>query len=342
MGDALGAPVEFESIDAIRGRFGPAGITEPAEAYGRVGAITDDTQMTLFTAEGLLRAYTRAATKGFFHAAVQLVDHSYGRWLTTQGERYQRWRAGVEDGWLIGVTELHARRAPGNTCLAAMRGERRGTVSEPTNDSKGCGGVMRIAPAGFVGRRYLDSIFELGCDIAALTHGHPSGYLPAGALAEIVARISAGDSLPKALDSADRELRFSSGHEETQAALRAARGLAASGVKPSPEAISALGAGWVGEEALAIAVYCSLVAEDFAHGVRLAVNHSGDSDSTGAIAGNILGTLLGYEAIPAAWIDQLELREVILQISRDLFEAYGGDQSPDPEAGDWWERYPGH
>ncbi len=60
VGDALGAAVEFQSRREITDQFGPAGITEYAPAYGRVGAITDDTQMTLFTIEGLIRAKFRS------------------------------------------------------------------------------------------------------------------------------------------------------------------------------------------------------------------------------------------------------------------------------------------
>jgi ADP-ribosylglycohydrolase len=80
-----------------------------------------------------------------------------------------------------------------------------------------------------------------------------------------------------------------------------------------------LGGGWVGEQALAIAVCCALTAEDFAEGVLRAVNHSGDSDSTGAICGNLLGAQLGEEAIPAAWLAELELREAIARLADDLF-----------------------
>jgi len=56
VGDALGAPIEFDDLAKIRSRFGPAGLRDYAPAYGRVDAFTDDTQMTLFTAEGLIRA----------------------------------------------------------------------------------------------------------------------------------------------------------------------------------------------------------------------------------------------------------------------------------------------
>ena len=183
VGDALGAAVEFRSIDEIRARFGPAGIADPAEAYGRVGAITDDTQMTVFTADGLIRAAVRGRTKGIVHAPT-VVDHAYGRWLAALGERGGRWDDGAPDGWLVDLPALGAWRSPGRTCLSAMRAPAAGTVAAPINQSKGCGGVMRIAPVGLLdGPR---DVFALGCDLAALTHGHPSGYLTAGAMALLI------------------------------------------------------------------------------------------------------------------------------------------------------------
>jgi ADP-ribosylglycohydrolase len=71
--------------------------------------------------------------------------------------------------------------------------------------------------------------------------------------------------------------------------------------------IPELGEGWVGEEALAIALFCALrYPHDWKSGVIAAVNHSGDSDSTGSICGAILGTALGVDAIPRGWVDVLE------------------------------------
>lgn len=128
---------EFLPTSAIRARYGPTGITGYDEVYGRRGAITDDTQMTLFTAEALL---------GGGDPLHQLRD-AYLRWLQTQDEPLPS-----GDG-LLAVLELHSLRAPGNTCLAALRSTRhgaRGTPTDPINDSKGCGGVMRAAPAGLV------------------------------------------------------------------------------------------------------------------------------------------------------------------------------------------------
>jgi ADP-ribosylglycohydrolase len=191
VGDALGAPVEFLSLAEIRGRFGPEGIRDMAPAYGRVGAITDDTQMTLFTAEGLLRAWVRQSTKGICHPP-SVIHHAYLRWLLTQGERPEGIDVGCES-WLYSVGALHARRAPGLTCLSALRTARGfGEPAVAQNSSKGCGGVMRVAPIGLLASRLggHDRVFGLAADVAALTHGHPTGQLSAGFLAVAVAALS--------------------------------------------------------------------------------------------------------------------------------------------------------
>jgi ADP-ribosylglycohydrolase len=338
IGDALGGTLEFLTARQIRERY-ELPITTFVGKTGRViGAITDDTQMTLFTAEGILRAAVRADERGICHPPA-VVHHAYVRWLWTQGERsrsqwprlWENRENGGPDGWLAHLPALHARRAPGNTCLDALRGERMGTREEPLNDSKGCGGVMRIAPVGLLPR---GDAFEVGCELAALTHGHPSGYLGAGVLALLIRRIMEGAelraSLEEALDVLERQPR----HEETSRALHGA--IAAAEARPATAGtVESLGAGWVAEEALAIGVYCALAAgDDFAEGVRLAVNHSGDSDSTGAITGNLLGARLGESAIPQPWLAELELRREIEAIADDLLLDYQGQPA-------WWERYPG-
>ena len=86
------------------------------------------------------------------------------------------------------------------------------------------------------------------------------------------------------------------------------------------EAIHALGEGWVGDEVLAIALYCALKhSHDFDRAIIAAVNHKGDSDSTGAITGNILGAYLGLGKIPQKYTDKLELKDVIFEIADDLY-----------------------
>jgi ADP-ribosylglycohydrolase len=306
--------------------------------------ITDDTQMTLFTAEGLLRAWAGARHHGGPPDFAGATWRSYLCWLATQGEsRNGDLPKESATGWLLGIEGLHRRRAPGTTCLSALRD---GVLSEEgivNNSSKGCGGVMRAAPAGLLAARIhsgdttgtIRLAFEIGCATAALTHGHPSGYYPAGVLAAVIATVVIGGTIVEGIDHSLGFLSGRSGSQETTDAIRKALDLWRDpDVTPSPQVIESLGGGWVGDEALAISLYCALVAgDDFAKGVRLAVNHSGDSDSTGAITGNIMGALLGEEALPAAWLNQLELHEVVRQVGEDLFDTFQGTTA-------WLKRYP--
>lgn len=334
VGDALGAPVEFLHWAGIERQFGTRGIVDFVPAYGQLGAITDDTQMMLFTAEGLLRAWVRGVSRGVCHPP-SVIHHALLRWLLTQGER-----AATEvgrDGWLFGERRLWSRRAPGNTCLAALRASRR--LGEPAgNASKGCGGVMRVAPCAF-----FPNPFAKAADSARLTHGHPTGYLAAGLFADILARLWSGeDSLAAATRTSLAAHGGRPGMEETRRLVGHVLALHAEDMKPTPRRIEQLGGGWVAEEALAIGLWCALSADSLEEGVIRAVNHGGDSDSTGLIAGHFLGLLHGPEAIPARWLDGLELRDVIERIALDISLVPGAYRSDGSEASRAiWERYPG-
>jgi ADP-ribosylglycohydrolase len=330
VGDALGAPVEFIRLDEIRRRFGRDGVTDLVAGDWPAGSITDDTQMTLFTADAMFRGLHRLEDRGIASAPA-MARLAYLRWLHTQGEQVPGLRL---DGWLVDVHGLYERRTPGDTCLSALRAGGTGTRERPINDSKGCGTVMRIAPVGLALRE--DVAFDAGCEVAAVTHGHPTGYLAAGFMAALVRDLVDGAGLRHAAECGLRRLAKVRRHEETTAAVEAALAHADQ-AKPSASVVESLGGGWVAEEALAIGLYCALVARDFAHGVLLAVNHGGDSDSTGAIAGNLLGLMLGEKAIPKPWLERLELRPVITRIADDLWAHFGKERGG---ACDDLDRYP--
>ncbi|WP_235926052.1 ADP-ribosylglycohydrolase family protein [Actinokineospora pegani] len=346
VGDALGAPVEFLTADQIRERYGPDGISELDRAFGGVGHITDDTQMTLFTLEAMIRGHVGRRLGYFDQQPASVIQHAYQRWFHTQGPEWHRAGGSYAmeaepDGWLIRERGLFSRRAPGGTVMGALKsfaaGAERGTIKNKINDSKGCGAVMRAAPCALWSEDPLDA-FVVAAQSGALTHGHPSGYLSAGALAFVVHRLLDGADLPAALTEVRAELITWDDHQETVEILDKAVKLAEAG-RPSPEAIAEeLGGGWVGEEALAIAVCAALVSDDLADALRLAVNHSGDSDSTGSICGNLMGAIHGAQAIPAGWLDKLELREVMEVLCRDsLIEFSTADSLQIP---DWQRRYP--
>ncbi|MEU8530223.1 ADP-ribosylglycohydrolase family protein [Streptomyces sp. NPDC048629] len=329
IGDALGNPVEFLSLDGIRRAYGERGVTGMVpDGDGVTGRVTDDTQMTLFTAEGLIRAHARGTAKGIGGAETTCLLHAYRRWLDTQNYPAPPVRGGddvVRTGWLRTQPWLYARRAPGNACLTGIAARHVPAPSAapgepgPVNpESKGCGSVMRSAPFGLTGGS-PSRAFERAAAASRITHGHPTASASAGAFAAVVAYLLQGESGPAAVLRAMDLLRRHAGHEETTAVLRAAVDLAAAPGAPNAERVESLGAGWVAEEALAIAVYCFLApADSVAEALLLSVNHSGDSDSTGSLCGNLLGAAHGEVQLPPQWLTLTEGRAVIAELADDF------------------------
>ncbi len=320
-GDALGYVVEFWPEHDIFNKFGKNGIT-PARLTK--GYISDDTQMTLFTAAGLLTA-TRDGAK----SAADYRDRigmAYLEWLYTQtaspAERHPAWST----SWLLDVPGLYSRRAPGGTCLSALHSGKFGTVHHPINDSKGCGGVMRVAPIGLFFSDPMQAA-QVAAEAAAVTHGHELGHMPAAALAAIVSDLTHRNApiytaVNHALVLVERLYEGSEHLADFTKLIEDALFLANKGDVSDLQAIHILGEGWVGEEALAIAVYCAVkYSEDFNAAITAAVNHNGDSDSTGAVCGNIVGAHLGFTGIPSENVDRLELSDVILKMAGELYDA---------------------
>ena len=321
VGDALGYPVEFLKLNEIRDKYGEYGIEELEVKFleGK-SLISDDTQMTLFTVEGILNS------KNIEDVSVaKSTFYSYIRWLYTQGypisERYEG-LVQKKESILLNYKELFSQRAPGHSCLTALiypKNNKFGTIEHRVNNSKGCGGIMRVAPAGLYNINNNEEAFKLGCELAAITHGHPTGYLSAGAFSSIISDVCNGVSIEGAVDKAIILLEQSTESEETLNAINKAVILSKEGY-PSPYQLARLGEGWIGEEALSIAIYCALsYSDDFEKALKLAVNHSGDSDSTGAICGNIMGAKLGLSAIPKEWIENLELADLIMEMAEKLY-----------------------
>ena len=358
VGDALGYPVEFLQENQIFSRHGAKGIKayRKDQSTGKV-LVSDDTQMTLFTANGLLVGDTRGALRGIRSEPRVYVMEAYKDWLRTQqwsmDEVIRReQRSGNErSSWLLDVPELYSRRAPGNTCLSALRDgtEYEDYVKAQRNQSKGCGGIMRVAPLAV--RYQVEDIGTLdmeGAQLAAITHGHSLGYMPAAVLVHVINRIvfppegkrmSLREIVVEARDIA-RQLFDGTPHlsELVDIIDRAIR-LSENG-DGDLENIHRLGEGWVAEETLGISLYCALrYQNDFSAGVIAAVNHRGDSDSTGAVTGNILGVYLGYEAIDERWKKDLELSDVILEMADDLCHGCRMSEFSNYDDPDWTEKY---
>lgn len=331
IGDALGYPIEFLDLNEIYDKYGINGI-ENLEVNIILGKslISDDTQMTLFTVEGILNSEMKRKN-GEDVSIQKCTFDSYERWLYTQGYALSdEYNDLIEEcnSQLFKHKELFSQRAPGNSCIMSLlhiKDNNFGTIENHINRSKGCGGVMRTAPAGLYYINKNKKAFDLGCDLAAITHGHPTGYLSAGALSSIISDLCVGITIEEAVENAIEILKNMDRNEEILNALNMAVLLVKDG-NPNSEKLSQLGKGWIGEEALAIAIYCALsYPDDFEKAVKLSVNHSGDSDSTGAICGNIMGAKLGVKSIPKNWIDKLELSDLIEEMAKKLYNNLNND-----------------
>ena len=339
VGDALGNPIEFCSENEIFSKYGQNGLTEyvPDNVSGKA-LITDDTQMSLFTATGLLIGDTRGRLRGIRALPRTYVYHTYQGWYKTQMSSFEEYqRTSQEDenirySWLMDIPELFVRRAPGNTCLSALDTRKRGNESPEDfiqiklNDSKGCGGIMRTAPLALRYRDVdIDKLDMEAAQIAAITHSHSLGYMPSAVLNHIINRLVYSEENMSLLDAireaknAVSELFAGDDHlNELESIIDLAIDLS-DNTDSDLENINRIGEGWVAEETLGIALYCALRHQtDFSAGVIASVNHKGDSDSTGAVTGNILGALLGYDAIDGKWKKDLELIDVIMEVADDL------------------------
>ena len=325
IGDALGYPVEFiYSFEGIQKQYGERGITRPDTHSGEAGkaVVSDDTQMTLFTANGLLNAKKQGISLKYG------ICRAYIEWYLTQiGKKSPKYR----DCWLSDVQELNHRRAPGNTCMSSLDDIYRG--KDPMNNSKGCGGVMRIAPiplyAAVQDRMSIEEADLLAGEAAEITHQHPLGYISAALMSHVIYRL-ARDIEPtqesmkryivEGVDMIRKHYKAYHNDVERMAELAERAIFLLDNGKTDLENIGHLGEGWTGEEALAIALYCALKHFDsFEDAMIAAVNHGGDSDSTGAVTGNIFGAAVGYEAIPQFYKDDLEMHDLILHMADDLY-----------------------
>lgn len=326
-GDALGYEVEFMKLPSIIKRFGEKGIRDYVLDYNGIAEFSDDTQMSLFTAEGLLTAI--AAGKVSDKDILAYIIKAYEHWYHTQSCAPVQ----ISESWLSHIKALWSSRAPGITCMSALQTISMSSDAPVVNNSKGCGGVMRVAPIGIFSAAHpqtldLEHAGYLAGYAADITHKHPLSTYSSMALAMIVAECIAYYKVDRekfrfiVLERVFKLLRlyFKKNRYLAQLSNLISKAIdLAESEKSDSDAIRELGEGWVAEETLAIAVFSVMrYIGDFEKCVCCAVNHDGDSDSTGAVAGNIIGAILGYSAIPQKYIMNLELYDVILSVADDL------------------------
>lgn len=290
LGDALGFPTEFARLPEIRQIYGQHGIQEPPDP----ALYTDDTQMTIALAEGLLDAG---------------IDADLDSQMNAVGKRFVAWLHSEDNN-----------RAPGNACMTGVRHFEEGIPwrESGVKHSKGCGSAMRVAPVGCLYQHDERRLREVAEASGLLTHRHP---------AAVAASIAAAYAVKLALDAVPvpeylpRIMTFVAGiSDEFDDAIYH---VGHAGAWTDEEAaLRHIGEGWVGEEAVALALYCIIrYPDDYVACMRRAANTNGDSDSIACIAGGIMGARLGLAAIPQHWRERCENRVYLSALAARMARA---------------------
>lgn len=311
IGDSFGAPVEFDKLADIKKKYGPEGLT--FKNFKDQPLITDDTQMTLFTANGLLLKGDKIGN----------IWHCYQDWLETQYKRNKDEMSHKPVSWLVNDQRMFASREPGRTCLFEIMRNHKGSLTKRYNQSKGCGGIMRVAPIGLINLK-LNEVIELGAESAALTHGNLISSIASAYYAVLIYFLcryeySILEAINNTSEIIDEQISNQPALEIVLREVELAKAIAKNSCDCDIANIMSLGQGWVAEETLSIALYCALrYANNFERAIEVAVNHDGDSDSTGNLVGQILGARFGSKILPRIYLQELELRNTIEKMAVQL------------------------
>lgn len=225
----------------------------------------------------------------------------------------------------------------------------------------GCGASMRAQAIGlqFHGEQWRDMLVAIGIESGRLTHNHPTGFMGSMVSAAFTAFAIEGipvnqwgyhlmnDLIPRAM----RYLQRANGGRdwtENRSAIKnfinawqkmlEARGLTElnnSGPRfPDPYGIGERDEfyhqfafrGWPGasgDDSVIIAYDALLGAGNNWEELMLrGALHGGDSDSTGTIAAAWFGALYGFHGVSASNYEQIEKREELDQLSKQIYQSY--------------------
>lgn len=264
VGDALGYLIEFMTMKNIQKKYGPYGLRTvlKLECNGKKGIISDDTQIALFTADGLLWAHDTG------EPLVTGIHRSLLRWYYTQTERIVRpeqaeWnrcqRHEQKYGYdMMRETELFARRSPGKACLVSLATGRLFTREQRPNQCQGSTVLSRAIPIGLWYGGDPEAAFATAIDAAVLTHGHPHAYYSAATLAAMLSLLVVGKEMSSAFAESLRLLqRQGDGSTDVLKSVLHAIDEAVTDRNPV-RAMKKIGLGWKADEALSLAIYCVL------------------------------------------------------------------------------------
>jgi ADP-ribosylglycohydrolase len=286
IGDALGYVVEFINLDQIEEKYGSMGITNLPEP----ALFSDDTQMSIAIAEALIESGDKN-----IEAIMESIKNEFIKWYHSPENN----------------------RSPGNACLNGVLNMESGEhwSTSGVNDSKGCGSAMRASTIGFLYQNDPKKLKAIASASGVCTHGHKTADAACIGAAYIIKLALDGVKPAQMIPAL---LKFTKGisDEFDEAILKVQECL---DWDDEEEALDYLGEGWIGEEAVALALYCFLrYPESYEKVIIRAANTNGDSDSIACIAGSISGAHLGVKAIPEKWANKIEKHDYLEDLALRL------------------------
>jgi ADP-ribosylglycohydrolase len=276
--------------------------------------VSDNTQMTCFTVDGLIWADERAIRRGVY-AYIPCLFYSYQKWYYTQtGNLADKNYEFILQGEILEWEDLFARRGTGETSIEALAGSignKYGTIKNRINNSNGCGSITRVAPIGLYFWKNPEVAFRIGAESSALTHGHIDAILASGYYAAFIAYGIQGREPEECAEAA---LSILKKHKDSKAcsskielAIKKARSQ-----ESTTKAMEKIGGGFTADEVAALATFLTLrYKDDYDGAILAATTFNGNTDSILPITGNAIGTMYGHSVIPKKWINKLELVDLI-------------------------------
>lgn len=347
-GDALGAPLEgLRSLEKIKNIYGDKGLTHliPYKSHFEEGAeylagsITDDTTMAMTTALAIVKTLENNECEKLHYYSWQ----GYMQWAMKQ-INYPKEKALIDSSikWDDLAKSFWFACGAGKGTLAALAQSGYGSVAKPfeyeceisgkilKSPNLGCGGMMRIAPIAFL--PYDDKkIFEIACENAAITHGGQSAYVATGITALFTHYAAKGKTAIEIIEATKETVKnytnnplYKDGIAESFKIIDHVASLPRKFDFEIMDNITVdLGYKnrFLSAPVLANVTYAVLYADNkdkLKNAMVMSVNHAGDTDSVGAIAGNILGARFG---VVEEWTNKLQQKQEIIETASRLNSA---------------------
>ncbi len=300
IGDAMGHPTEFMSMDAIRGRYGADGVTGYELWWERDGArfapYTDDTQMAEAVARALLDGLGSGAD----------LDET----MRGMAERFVEWSRSPQGG----------HRGPGNACMSGCRALESGAhwSTAGGETAGGCGSVMRVYPFGVLFGADLERAEAWAVAHSKLTHRDPIALAASAAMTIGVAMALDG----AAVDAIADAMILAARRHSPRTADMMAQAVDEAGAGVGPEVTLDRLRGWAAHEAIAATVYIFVRhPRDATAAILEGANTPGDSDSLASLAGTLVGAYGGVARLPGSWVRDVERCAELVELAEAMVSA---------------------